>query len=160
MQGTALLFVSSIAMTLAFSRGIFDLYGAQILGYLLQYASLGILALTTFWRAVVLRERLPLASQAQVAVASAFLMLACISWAFTVLRTGQWEGVIYVAVMTFWTFYIVAMGVGGGLFTTSRWKRFSPYLSWLMSRLAFWSNPADLGCQGRRFTNRWYDQQA
>lgn len=118
MQGTALLFVSSIAMTLAFSRGIFDLYGAQILGYLLQYASLGILALTTFWRAVVLRERLPLASQAQVAVASAFLMFACISWAFTVLRTGQWEGVIYVGVMTFWTFYIVAMGVGGGLFTT------------------------------------------
>jgi hypothetical protein len=53
MQGTALLFVSSIAMTLAFSRGIFDLYGAQILGYLLQYACLGILALTTFWRAVV-----------------------------------------------------------------------------------------------------------
>jgi len=118
MQGTALLFVSSIAMTLGFCRGIFDLYGAQIFGYLLQYASLGIIALTAFWRAVVLRERLPPASQAQVAVACAFLMLVCISWAFTVLRTGQWEGVVYVGVMTFWTFYIVAMGVGGGLFTT------------------------------------------
>jgi len=96
---------------LAFFRGLFDLCGVQMAGYLVQYASIGVLSAAVFLRALMFRQ-LASVSAVKLTSACAFVALAGSSFALTVAKTGAWEGVLYLGVMAFWTFYLVSMGSG------------------------------------------------